>query len=172
MRRIRVVLLVMGLSALVISVAHADGAYNVTPDGIAIDGFDTVAYFTQDEAVEGDPSFAHEWSGATWLFANAENRDLFIADPEAYAPQFGGWCAYALSVGEYAAEVEPGTAWSIVDGKLYLNWDEQVKRQWTSGMGWRITRGGVHWQTVAGQVADDTAAFSRKPDSPWLAQGG
>ncbi len=149
-------------SALVTHLARADGAYNVTPDGVAIDGFDTVAYFTDDEAVAGDPAFAHEWGGTTWLFASVENRDLFAGDPE----------AYALSGGEHAAEVEPATAWSIVDGKLYLNWNEQVKRQWASGMGWRITRGEVHGQTVEGQVADGAATFSRKPDSPWLAQGG
>lgn len=172
MRRILVMLLVMGLSALATHLARADGGYNVTPDGVAIGGFDTVAYFTDGEAVEGDPAFAHDWGGATWRFASADNRDRFIVDPESYAPQFGGWCAYALSVGEYAAEVEPATAWTIVDDKLYLNWDEKVKRQWTSGMGWRITRGDVHWQTVEGQVADGTATFSRKPDSLWLVQGG
>ena len=167
MRRLLVTVCVMLVMALATHGAHAGSAVNVTPDGIAIDGYDTVAYFTQGEAAKGDPAFSHEWNGATWHFANAENRDRFIADPEAYAPQFGGWCAYALSVGEYAAEVDPAAAWRVVDDKLYLNWDEQVQRQWTSGMDARITRGAHHWETVQVEVADGTATFSRKPDSPW-----
>ena len=167
MRRIAIMVCVLLVSALATHWAHAGSVVNVTPEGVAIGGYDTVAYFTQGEAVEGDPAFGHDWNGATWQFVNAENRDLFIESPETYAPQFGGWCAYALSVGEYAAEVDPATAWSVVDDKLYLNWDEQVRRQWTSGMGWRITRGAHHWETVQTQVAEGTATFSRKPDSPW-----
>ena len=168
MRRIAFVLCVMLASALFTHWAHADSSVNVTPDGVAIGGYDTVAYFTQGEAVQGDPTLSHAWNGATWHFASAENRDLFAGDPEAYAPQFGGWCAYALSVGAYAAEVDPATAWSVVDDKLYLNWDERVKGQWTSDMRSRITRGADNWKTVQAQVADGSAAFSRKPDSPWL----
>lgn len=168
MRRIAMMVCVLVMSAAAAQWAHAGSTVNVTPDGVAIGGYDTVAYFTQGEAVLGDPALSHDWSGATWHFASAENRDRFIEDPEAFAPQFGGWCAYALSVGEYAAEVDPATAWSVVDDKLYLNWDEQVRRQWTSGMGWRITRGAHHWETVQTEVADGSATFSRKPDSPWL----
>lgn len=168
MRRIMVMLAVMVASALVTHLAHAETNVNVTPDGVAIGGYDTVAYFTQGEAVMGDPSFSHDWNGAVWQFANVENQALFADNPEAYAPQFGGWCAYALSVGEYAAEVDPAVAWSVVDDKLYLNWDEQVRSQWTSDMDSRIESGVHNWRTVAGQVIDGSAAFSRKPNSLWL----
>lgn len=166
MRRLVVAFVVL-VSVLAVHSAYAGSTVNVTPDGVAIGGYDTVAYFTEGEAIPGDPAFTHDWNGATWHFASAGNRDLFIGDPEAYAPQFGGWCAYALSVGTYAAEVDPATAWRVVDDKLYLNWDEKVQRQWTSGMGWRITRGAHHWETVREQLADGTATFSRKSDSPW-----
>lgn len=86
---------------------------------MAIAGADPVAYFTESQAVIGSAEFSHEWNGATWHFASAENRDLFSADPEKYAPQYGGHCAWDAAQG-YVATIDP-TAWSVVDGKLYSN---------------------------------------------------
>ncbi|GAB4218485.1 MAG: hypothetical protein OHK0012_27770 [Synechococcales cyanobacterium] len=96
--------------------------------GVAINGTDVVAYFRQGRPTPGIPEFAYEWQGSRWLFASAENRDLFIGDPLRFAPQFGGYCAYAVSQG-YTAPIDPN-AWSIVDGKLYLNLSPQVQRIW------------------------------------------
>jgi YHS domain-containing protein len=146
---------------------QAQTAINTTPDGIAIGGWDTVAYFTENRAAEGSPEFSHEWDGATWYFSSAENRDLFANDPEAYAPQFGGWCAYALSQGQYAAEVEPGTAWTVRDGALFLNWDEGVREKWMRNVDAGIATGHRNWERVELQILDGNARFSRKPDSPW-----
>ncbi len=143
-------------------------AVNVTPGGVAIGGWDTVAYFTGDRAVEGLPEFSHEWDGATWLFSSAGNRDLFAANPEAYAPAFGGWCAFALSKGQYAAEVDPANAWTVRDGMLYLNWDEGVRDRWLSGnVDNGVEVGGRNWEIVREGILEGDVRYSRKPDSPW-----
>ena len=148
--------------------AGTDTTVNVTPDGVAIGGWDTVAYFTQDRAVRGQPEFFHEWSGATWWFSSAEHRDLFAADPEAYAPQFGGWCAYALATGRYAAEVEPDTAWTVRDGALYLNWSASVRDTWLrNNVANGIRVGERNWELVMEDILEGDARYSRKPDSPW-----
>ena len=142
--------------------------FNVTPDGVAIGGWDTVAYFTQNRAVEGSPGYAFEWQGATWLFASADNRDLFAGDPESYAPQFGGWCAYALSQGTYAAEVDPETAWTVHEGQLFLNWDERVRERWTgNGIEDGVRVGHENWAEVQRQIREGTARYSRQAGSPW-----
>ncbi len=93
--------------------------YNVDDTKVAIHGYDTVAYFTEGEPTKGNGEFEHTWQDARWQFASATNRDLFTANPDRYAPQYGGYCALGLSAGEYA-DTDP-EAWTIVDGKLYFN---------------------------------------------------
>ena len=114
--------------------------------GTAIRGTDPVAYFTEGRPVEGSSDFTHEWNGATWRFASAENRDRFAADPEAYAPQFGGYCAWAVSQG-YTASTDP-EAWDIVDGKLYLNYSKSVQEQWHRDVPGNIAAGNRNWPKV------------------------
>lgn len=110
--------------------ASAAGIVNASSwTGTAIEGYDPVAYFNDDHPVEGDSDYLYEWMGATWYFASAENRDLFVADPEKYAPQYGGYCAWAVSQG-YTAKIDP-QAWTIVDDKLYLNYSKEVRTQWS-----------------------------------------
>jgi YHS domain-containing protein len=89
---------------------------------VAIKGYDTVAYFTENRAVEGSPRFSHRWLGATWLFSSAENRDLFASQPVKYAPQYGGHCADGVSLGTITTNIDP-KAWRIIEGKLYLSYD-------------------------------------------------
>ncbi|MFT4793836.1 MAG: hypothetical protein ACJAVR_003521 [Paracoccaceae bacterium] len=96
--------------------------------GRAIRGFDPVAYFTQGHPVPGNPDITLDWNGAQWRFASAENRDAFRADPAAYAPQYGGWCAWAMAQGS-TASVDP-EAWDIIGGKLYLNYSRDVQSRW------------------------------------------
>ena len=88
---------------------------------VAIEGYDTVAYFTDSKAVKGTDKYAYDWLGATWLFASEEHRKLFASRPISYAPQYGGFCADGVSDGKGHAQVnvEP-TTWQIVKGKLYL----------------------------------------------------
>ncbi len=114
--------------------------------GTAIDGTDPVAYFTEGRPVEGSSDFTHEWNGATWRFASAENRDLFAADPEKYAPQYGGYCAWAVSQG-YTASTDP-TAWKIVDGKLYLNYNASVQSKWEKDVPGFIASADGNWPKV------------------------
>ena len=93
--------------------------YNVDSDTVAIHGYDTVAYFTDGKPTKGSNEFEQVWQDTRWQFASATNRDLFTANPDRYAPQYGGYCALGLAAGEYA-DADPN-AWTIVDGKLYLN---------------------------------------------------
>jgi len=102
--------------------------YWTNRQGLAIRGYDPVAYFTEGRPIEGLAEYRLEWHGAIWQFASAENRALFTADPMAYAPQFGGYCAWAVSQG-YTASVNPN-AWDIVDGKLYLNYSTGIQNRW------------------------------------------
>jgi len=116
---------------------------NKASDGLALGGYDSVAYHTEGKAVEGNAEFTHQWRGATWRFASAENRDRFIAAPERYAPQYGGYCSWAVSHG-YTANGDP-KAWKVVDGKLYLNYNDAVKKKWEEGEREYIEQGDHNW---------------------------
>ncbi len=116
-------------------------------DGVAILGTDPVAYFTLGTPTAGDPAFAHEWNGVTWHFVNAEHRDLFAADPDRYAPQYGGFCAYAVSRGSTAA-IDPN-AWSIVEDKLYLNLSPRVQSLWERDIPGHISRADQNWPSLS-----------------------
>ncbi len=90
---------------------------------VAIKGYDPVAYFTQSRAVEGSEELSYDWLGATWYFASLEHRDLFAATPVSYSPQYGGLCADGVAYGQTTANIDP-EAWRIIDGKLYLSYDQ------------------------------------------------
>ncbi|WP_341365949.1 YHS domain-containing (seleno)protein [Yoonia sp. BS5-3] len=129
----------------------APAAFAATPqiyaeNGIVVDGSDVVAYFDQQGPVAGDPSITYEYLGATWHFANSANRDLFAANPVAYAPQYGGYCAFAISRG-YTAPTDP-RAWSIVDDKLYLNYSRRIRRRWEQDIPGNIAAGDANWPAV------------------------
>lgn len=115
-------------------------------DNIAIRGADPVAYFTQGAYVAGSPEYTYDWGGATWQFANAEHRDLFVSNPGQYAPQYGGFCAWAVSEG-YIAPVDP-TAWDIVDGRLYLNFNARIQGRWQRDIPGHIARANQNWPGV------------------------
>jgi len=123
----------------------ADEVYTSRRGG-AIRGTDPVAYFTEGKPVPGSREFTAEWQGAEWRFASAGNRDLFLADPEAYAPQYGGYCAWAVAQG-YTASTVP-EAWEIVDGKLYLNYSLGVREQWRQDIPGNIRKGDANWPGV------------------------
>lgn len=112
-------------------------------NGVAIRGTDPVAYFTEGKPVQGLREFAYEWKGATWLFASAEHRDQFANNPRAYAPQYGGFCAYGLSYGALVSTMPD--AWSIVDGKLYLNYSIAIQKQWKEDTVGNIDRANLNW---------------------------
>jgi YHS domain-containing protein len=124
-----------------------------TVDGVAIRGTDPVAYFTEGRPVEGSADFAHDWSGATWHFASAENRDRFAADPEAYAPAYGGYCAWAVAAKGDLATTQPGN-WAIVDGRLFLNFNDAVEAMWNEDVPGFIAEGDRRWPEIAAAAAD------------------
>ena len=118
-----------------------------TTRGVALDGYDVVAYFTNGRAVKGSAANAHVWEGTTWHFASSAHRDEFRKWPEKYAPQFGGFCAYGVSRG-YTVAVDP-EAWSIVAGRLYLNYSKRVQRTWDQDRSTYIKRAEAHWPALA-----------------------
>ncbi len=120
-----------------------------TLNGIALSGYDAVAYFTQQKAVKGDSAISAQWNGATWYFSGRQNLSLFESNPEKYAPQYGGYCAYGASKG-YKAKTDP-TAWTIVKGKLYLNYNKNVQAAWLPDTASRIPLADQYWQTVLNQ---------------------
>ncbi len=109
---------------------------------LAVHGYDVVAYF-DGEAQRGSEDFVHSWMDAVWHFATAETRDRFAADPKTYAPQYGGYCAYAVSKG-YTADVDP-EAWTVHAGKLYLNNSKSVRVRWSKDIPGNIVKADSNW---------------------------
>jgi len=137
----------LGLLGLVfMSLAFAGEAPVFATDDGAIRGYDPVAYFTMGEPTRGSDQFTTSWQGATYKFASAANLALFKEEPEAYAPQYGGYCAYAVSKGATAGTVPE--AWTIVDGKLYLNYSLAVQQRWRKDVPGHIRAADRNWPAV------------------------
>lgn len=119
-------------------------------DGVAIKGYDPVAYFEAAGPVPGSPQITTRHKGATFRFASTANRDRFLAAPERYAPQYGGFCAYGAA-GGYKADIDPA-AWSIVDGRLYLNYSPRIRSSWNRDQPGYIAKADRQWPQVAGQT--------------------
>lgn len=124
-----------------------DKAKFYSADGIALGGTDPVAYFTQNKPTKGSSEFAVEWQGTTWYFASAEHRDLFTADPAAYAPQYGGFCAWGLAAKGGLYSTDPD-AWHIENGKLYLNYNRSVQERWAKDIPGFIEVGDRRWPEI------------------------
>lgn len=136
------VLLAAALFALA-APALAQKAEIYTSWGTAIRGYDPVAFFTEARPVEGSRQFTHKWKGATWRFASAQNRDAFAAAPDRYAPQYGGYCAYGVANG-YTVSTVP-EAWSVVGGRLYLNYSLGVRADWLKDIPGHIRKADANW---------------------------
>ncbi len=126
------------------AMAASPAVYN--EGGLAVGGTDVVGYFTQGEPVSGNADITYDYMDVTWRFASEENRDMFAADPEKYAPQYGGYCAWAVSQG-YTASTTP-EAWKIVDGKLYLNYSRRIQRRWERDIPGNIQAADSNWPAV------------------------
>ena len=120
--------------------------YSNSSTGIAINGYDPVAYFKQSKPVEGHAKFSTKWHGATWHFSSEENKTQFVNAPQKYAPQYGGYCAFAVSYGSTATTVPE--AWSIVKGKLYLNNSIGVRSRWKTDIPGYIRKANKNWPGV------------------------
>jgi YHS domain-containing protein len=117
-----------------------------TENGVALDGQDVVAYFTQSAVVEGKQKYSYRWRGAQWLFSSAANRDLFAKNPEQYAPQYGGYCAKAAAGGVLATTIP--TAWEVRDGKLYLNYSLDAQKEWKQDTATKIVKANANWPRI------------------------
>jgi YHS domain-containing protein len=126
--------------------AKSPKIYTGLVQGVAVGGYDPVAYFTEHKPVQGKTDITYSWKGVMWRFASAQNRDAFKAAPEKYAPQYGGYCAYAVAKGG-TAKGDP-MAWHIVDGKLYLNVNASVQKIWEKDIPGYIKAAEKNWPDV------------------------
>lgn len=121
-------------------------AVNTDSSGLALKGFDPVAYFTLQRATPGDPQFTAVHEGATYRFASAVHRDTFMKEAAKYAPQYGGYCAFGVA-GGYKVKVDP-EAFSVRDGKLYLNYDTRVQARWVKDIPGYLSKSEANWSTL------------------------
>lgn len=118
-------------------------------DGVAIKGYDPVGYFTDGKAEMGDKMYSHKWMGAEWHFKNKEHLNMFMENPEKYAPKYGGYCAYGVSKNHLSA-TDPN-AWTIVDGKLYLNYNKDVQKMFNGDLNGNIMEAEKNWPELNGE---------------------
>jgi hypothetical protein len=136
------------LTLCILFIAQGSPAWGLDPVfedfwGQAIRGYDPVAYFKEGKPVKGLKKYQHEWNEAKWHFSSQQNRDDFIRSPESYAPQYGGYCAWAVSQG-YTASIDP-EAWNIYEGKLYLNYSKDVQETWSKDIPGNIQKADKNW---------------------------
>lgn len=143
----------LGFAASAAVPALADAIYTGFFSNEAISGYDAVAYFTEGGPVEGSDEFSMEYKGAVWKFASQEHLDQFRAEPEAYAPQYGGYCAWAMAEGD-TASTEP-ELWKIHDGKLYLNYSRRINARWKEKMLEYIEQADRHWAELEPTLETD-----------------
>lgn len=137
---------VAGIALSVIALTSDAGQFNES-NGVAIKGYDPVAFFKESKPVRGNDDLWFEYKGSTFVFVNADNRAAFAADPEKYAPQYGGYCAFGTARG-YKADIDPAT-FTVIDGRLYLNYNTQVQREWTADRARFIRQADERWPTVS-----------------------
>ena len=126
--------------------AWADQITNYVKDGVAIAGADPVAYFTQNASVIGKPEFSVDWNGVSWRFASAANRDAFAANPQKFAPQFGGFCATGTAFGK-KVPIDP-TRFTVVNGKLYLNNSAGAQSVFNGDIQGTIAKANANWAKI------------------------
>ncbi|MDP3921329.1 MAG: YHS domain-containing (seleno)protein [Candidatus Omnitrophota bacterium] len=135
------------MTVLLLSPGVLQAGFNSDAQGLALKGYDAVAYFTESAAVPGTAEHEVAWQGVKWRFKNEENKALFAADPEKYAPQYGGYCAFAVSRGA-TADGDPN-AWSIEGGKLYLNLNARIRSRWQQNARANIESADKNWPNIS-----------------------
>ncbi|MDN3684087.1 YHS domain-containing (seleno)protein [Vibrio sinaloensis] len=135
------------------SLLAADVGMSVDANDLAIKGYDPVAYFTDKGAVQGNPQYTATYNNAIYHFASSANRDQFKANPQAYAPQYGGYCAFGVAMGKKSL-IPTRTLGKIEDGKLYLNLDKTVQKRWLEDTAGFIQDANSNWTTIKPVAAD------------------
>lgn len=118
--------------------------------GLAIQGYDAVAYFTSNKAIKGNKQFAATVDGVTYYFSSAANKDLFLKNPKSYEPQYGGWCAYAMGATNEKVEIDPET-FKIKDGKLFLfyhSWINNTLTKWNKDEANLFAKAEANWKII------------------------
>ena len=146
---IRRQLLIFSAVASLTGATLAAGPLNLDASGVAIHGYDPVAYFVDIKPVKGRADYSATAQGATYWFSNEANLMAFKADPTKYEPQFGGYCAYGVAKG-FKPDIDP-TAFKIIDGKLYLNLSPAVQTRWQEDIPGYITQATKNWSTLKSQ---------------------
>ena len=136
--------------ATVFLVASAWAGEFFEKDGTALRGYDAVAYFMDSKPIRGSAENKAEYKGSTFHFVSKANRDTFVADPARYAPQYGGFCAFGMS-GGYKAATDPA-AFTVIDGKLYLNYNRDVQKQWSADIPGFVIKADKNWPVVSAQT--------------------
>lgn len=133
--------------------ANSSSALNVDAKGVAVSGYDVVAYQTVGAPTQGNASFTAKHEGATYLFSSAAHRDLFTANPAKYVPAFGGFCAMGVAL-EKKLDGDP-TAWRVVEGKLYLNVNKDVQKKWLEDVPGHIKTAQMTWPAIKAKAPKD-----------------
>lgn len=133
-------------AAVAVKSAFASEIYTATPAGPALEGYDAVAYFEAGRPLKGSPEHASRYKDITWMFANAANKAAFDADPERFAPRYGGHCAWGTARG-YAVRGDP-LVWEIVDGRLYLNYNSAIQEKWQRDTAGFIATADRNWPQI------------------------
>jgi hypothetical protein len=141
-RKLFIVIAFIGM----VSTVHAQKSAVYAPDGIALNGYDAVAFFTQAKPVKGSSDYSFKWEGANWLFSTRADLESFKRSPEKYAPQYGGYCAYGTSQGHKAPT--QAETWTIVDDKLYFNYNMKVKELWSKDRRAFIDSANKNWVLI------------------------
>ena len=128
----------------------ADPVYTSFFSNSALGGYDAVAYFTQGKPQPGKKQFTFKYQGVNWLFSSAQHLNMFKANPQQYAPQYGGYCAWAVAEKNDLVSGDP-LRWNIVAGKLYLNYDQEIQTKWQKNIPGFITQGDIAWPKLVAQ---------------------
>lgn len=145
-RSLLVAALMIPVAGTILRPALANEPEVFAPGGVAIGGYDPVAYFTDGKPVAGRSDHALVWRGATWHFATAASMEAFEMNPQAYAPQYGGYCAYAMTKGAIATTAPE--AFTVTGGRLYLNYSTAVRTIWSEDIAGNIARADTHWPSA------------------------
>ncbi len=129
-----------------LAAARQPAIFNDLIKGVAVGGYDAVAYHTAKQATPGNAAITTQYEGVTWRFASEANKVLFVANPARYAPQYGGYCAIAVASG-YTAKGDP-EAWTVVGDKLYLNYNKSVRAGWEKDIPGNVKKGDANWPLV------------------------
>ncbi|MEM7099335.1 MAG: YHS domain-containing (seleno)protein [Pseudomonadota bacterium] len=141
------------ITVLMSGIAWAGVETSTDANDVILAGYDAVAYFTEGQPVKGDAQYTAQHDGAVYRFSSAENRDLFRASPEKYAPAYGGYCALGTSFGK-KFEVD-GKAFEIVEGRLYVNKNLSVYKSWKKDIPGNIVKAEGHWPTIQDVAASE-----------------